>query len=59
MEPMEEEPVVTLDVLPYECLVECLTHLSSAVELCGAAQVSQTLREAAEAERRYAQVINW
>jgi hypothetical protein len=45
-----EEAMLTLDMLPYECLVECLSHLSSAAELCAVSIVSTALREAAAAD---------
>ena len=45
-----EEPPMNIEDLPYECLVECMVHITSAEELCTVAQVSQTLNEASQAD---------
>ena len=43
-------PPLTLGDLPYECLVECLSHLGSASELARVALVSTALHEATQAD---------
>ena len=46
----EVDVLMTLEALPYECLVECLTHIETAETLCALREVSQTLCEAAGAD---------
>ena len=41
---------VLLDDLPYECLVECLTHIDTAEELCAVSLANTALRDAAYAD---------
>lgn len=45
-----EEPAVTLIDLPFECLVECLSHLTTAEELVTTSYTCQTLNEAASVD---------
>ena len=45
-----DEDAVTLEALPYECLVECLVPLDTAADLATVACVSHALKDAAEAD---------